>query len=312
MEKVTMNRTYVRSQMLMAIILSLLPFLGPIQTQARPDEANIEGYVYLDANRDGQRQPEESGVEGVAVQITPLITGTTSITLTTNVEGFYLAENLAPDTYRVAAQAPPGYVCFSCRADVALGQQDRSVDLALVSDPPNTPSPTATQPPATPAPTPTPGNLVVTFYVEPATTRFPGDCATLHWWVDRATEVFLMLPSGQIGVEGAGERQVCPQATTTYRLKVNGQNGTQEIIDAQVIVPPPPTSTPRPTSRPAKKPTRKPTATPTPTPTTAPTQVPTVTPTPTMTPSPTPAPAVDPLLAGLPVRWGAIELSLDE
>jgi len=136
------------------------------------------------------------------------------------------------------------------------------------------------------------------------------DCATLYWWVDRATEVFLILPSGQIGVEGSGQHQVCPQATTTYRLKVNGANGRQEIVEAQVVVLPPPTSTPVPPPR--VKPTRQqpPTVTPMPVITATATMTPTLTPAPTWTPLPTVTPTIDPLLAGLPVRWGTIALPI--
>ena len=192
--------------------------------------------------------------------------------------------------------------------------------------PSSTPTETPTEPPApteaplptdtatplptrTPAPTATPGNPVITFYASPDTIRLP-DCTTLYWWVDRATEVFLILPSGQIGVEGSGQHQVCPQATTTYRLKVNGANGRQEVVEAQVIVLPPPTSTPVPPPR--IKPTRQPlpTATATPIITVTATLTPTLTPTPTWTPLPTVTPAIDPLLAGLPVRWGTIALPI--
>ena len=159
-----------------------------------------------------------------------------------------------------------------------------------------------------PAPTATPGNPVITFYASPDTVRSP-ECTTLYWWVDHATEVFLILPGGQVGVEGSGQQQVCPQSTTTYRLKVNGANGRQEVIDAQVIVLSPPTNTPAPPHR--VKPTRQapPTATSTPTPTIAftVTPPPTLTAVPTWTPLPIATPAVDPLLAGLPVRWGTID-----
>ncbi|HNS49880.1 MAG TPA: SdrD B-like domain-containing protein [Anaerolineae bacterium] len=327
-----------RNVLLLHLVVSLL--LGPVQARAQ-DGLLLEGYVFLDANGDGERQAEEPGIGGVTVTVT-LLGSATPQTAVTDLLGYYLAENLAPGTYLIEADPPAGYVCVRCQAQVDLSADTHEpVDLALAlivlwtPTPTSTPTQTATSTPTvtatptdtptltptatpaptnTPAPTATPGNLVITFYASPDTVQSPDGCTTLYWWVDRATEVFLILPSGQVGVEGNGQRQVCPQATTTYRLKVNGANGKQEIVEAQVIVLPPATSTPLPPPR--VKPTRQPlpTGTPipretgTPTPTIAATvpMTPTFTPTPTWTPLPTVEPAVDPLLAGLPVRWGTI------
>ena len=314
------------------LIIGLI--LGPVQVRAQGD-LFVEGYVFLDVNGDGERQAEEPGIGGVTVTVTPS-GNPTPLTAITDLLGYYLVENLTPGTYLVEAQPPAGYLCVRCQTQIDLPASPATlVNLALVLVVPWTPTPTHTPtstptstptetslptdtptltptytpaPTNTPAPTATPGNPVITFYASPDTTRFPGDCTTLYWWVDRATEVFLILPGGQIGVEGSGQHQVCPQATTTYRLKVNGANGTQEVIDAQVTVPPPPTSTPVPPSK--AKPTRQtpPTATPTIAATLTLTLTPTLTPTPTWTPLPVVMPAIDPLLAGLPVRWGTIGL----
>jgi len=319
---------------LLSIGLLFMIVTGPglVQVRAQAD-LFIEGYVFLDFNQDGERQPEEPGIPGVTVQITPLA-DPQPLTVVTDLLGYYRVEDLAAGAYRVEAHPPAGYLCVGCQAQVDL-PADLSIPvnlaLALVvpwtptptSTPTNTPTETPTEPPTptetplptntatplptrTPAPTATPGNPVITFYASPDTTHFPGDCTTLYWWVDRATEVFLILPGGQIGVEGSGQHQVCPQATTTYRLKVNGANGRQEIVEAQVTVLPPPTSTPAPPPR--VKPTRQPLPTITPTPVITATLTPTLTPTPTWTPLPTVTPTVDPLLAGLPVRWGVIAL----
>jgi hypothetical protein len=295
----------------------------------------VEGHVFVDVDGDGERQAEEPGIAGVTVSVGPL-GDPMPVTTVTDLLGYYLVEDRAPDTYLVQAQPPAGYVCVRCAAQVDLAADPpMAVDLALALVTPWTPTPTPTPtntptgtptpsptptetplptdtatpwPTRTPAPTATPGNPVITFYASPDTVRSP-ECTTLYWWVDRATEVFLILPGGQVGVEGSGQRQVCPQSTTTYRLKVNGANGRQEIVDAQVIVLPPPTNTPAPPPR--VKPTRwaPPTAmsTPTPTITFTATPIPTLTPVPTWTPLPTATPAVDPLLAGLPVRWGTID-----
>jgi len=294
----------------------------------------VEGPVFVDLDGDGERQAEEPGIAGVTVTVGPLGDPAPRPAVT-DLLGYYLVQDLVPGTVLVQAEPPAGYLCIRCAAQIDLAADPPvAVDLALIlvtpwtptpsPTPTNTPtetpspSPTPTESPLptdtatpwptrTPAPTATPGNPVITFYASPDTVRPPG-CTSLYWWVDRATEVFLILPGGQMGVEGSGQRQVCPQSTTTYRLKVNGANGRQEIVDAQVIALPPPTNTPAPPPR--VKPTRQalPSATATPTPdiTFTATPTPTLTAVPTGTPLPTATPAVDPLLAGLPVRWGTI------
>ena len=325
-----------RNLLLISLLFMIAAVPGLAQVQAQSD-LFVEGYVFLDMDGDGERQAEEPGIGGVMVTVTAS-GNPTPLTAVTDLLGYYLVENLVPDTYLIEAQPPAGYLCVRCQDQVDLpADLPVPVNLALAlvvpwtptptQTPTSTPTETPTEPPTptetplptntatplpthTPAPTATPGNPVITFYASPDTTHFPGDCTTLYWWVDRATEVFLILPSGQIGVEGSGQHQVCPRATITYRLKVNGANGRQEIVEAQVTVLPPPTSTPVPPPR--VKPTRQPppTITPTPVITATTTLTPTLTPTPTWTPLPTVTPTIDPLLTGLPVRWGSIDLAL--
>jgi hypothetical protein len=114
-----------------------------------------------------------------------------------------------------------------------------------------TPTPTSTPKPTNqPPPTATPPKPVINFSATPDHVEKPGDCATLRWSVDRASEVFLVLPNGnQEGVEGLGERHVCPVETSEYLLKVNTPGG-NETVRVQVNVPLP-TPTPGPTSKPA-------------------------------------------------------------
>jgi len=71
----------------------------------------------------------------------------------------------------------------------------------------------------------------------------------LRWHVERATEVYLVLPNGnQEGVIGEDERQVCPLETGVYSLKVYAPGG-DEMVEVQVSVPlPTPTPTPKPAS----------------------------------------------------------------
>ena len=114
-----------------------------------------------------------------------------------------------------------------------------------------TATPTSTPKPTNPPPpTATPPKPVINFSATPDHLEKPGDCTTLRWSVDRASEVFLVLPNGnQEGVEGLGERQVCPVETSEYLLKVNAPGG-NETVRVQVSVPLP-TPTPTPTSKPA-------------------------------------------------------------
>jgi hypothetical protein len=67
--------------------------------------------------------------------------------------------------------------------------------------------------------------------------------------VERATEVYLVLPNGnQEGAIGEDERQVCPQETGVYSLKVYAPGG-DETVEVQVSLPlPTPTPTPKPAS----------------------------------------------------------------
>jgi len=118
-----------------------------------------------------------------------------------------------------------------------------------------TPTPTATPPPTpmpaptrTPAPTATPGKPIISFSAVPDHVARPGDCVTLRWHVERASEVFFIYPNGaQEGVVGEGERQVCPIETSVYALQVNAPGGNQ-TVKVQVTVPlPTHTPTPKPT-----------------------------------------------------------------
>jgi len=113
-----------------------------------------------------------------------------------------------------------------------------------------TPQPTATSKPTrTPPPTATPPKPIVNFSAIPDRVDKPGDCVTLRWHVERASEVFLVYPNGaQEGVIGEDERQVCLVETSVYSLIVNAPGGDQ-TVDVQIIVPlPTHTPTPRPTA----------------------------------------------------------------
>jgi len=127
---------------------------------------------------------------------------------------------------------------------------------------------------------------------------YVGQCTTLHWRTENVQEVHYQ---GE-GVSGDGDRQECPQETTTYELYVIVRQGAEQFVDETLYVtvyveePITPSYTPTrtPTRTPTGTPTRTPTGTPTRTPTSTstgtPTRTPTPTPTGTRTPTPTPTP----------------------
>lgn len=60
----------------------------------------------------------------------------------------------------------------------------------------------------------------------------PGECVTIRWRVEGVKEVYFFA-EGQgwegHGVVGVGEQQVCPEQTTTYRLRVIHRDNTKEV-----------------------------------------------------------------------------------
>ena len=113
----------------------------------------------------------------------------------------------------------------------------------------STPTPTSTPPPThTPLPTATPPKPIISFSAAPDRVENPGDCVTLRWSVERASEVYLVHPNGnQEGVIGQDQRQVCPLETGVYALKVYAPGGDETVEVTVRVAPPTPTPTPRPT-----------------------------------------------------------------
>jgi hypothetical protein len=179
---------------------------------------------------------------------------------------------------------------------------------------PPTPTPTRTPSsggPPGPDPTSMPGQPVIQFWVDRDRIS-RGACTDLHWRTENAQEVHFQ---GQ-SVADDGDRQVCPQQTTAYELRVVTGAG-EEIREVTVLVQdgtlPALTATPRP-SAPVPTPSPSPptpvstSSAPTPTPslqssganptrtslfppTPSPTRVLAARPSSPMTASPTPTPA---------------------
>ena len=88
--------------------------------------AAISGYVYYDANDDGQREAGELGIGGVRLQIVPInVVGTppsAPIQVVTAADGSYSVSGLNPGTWEVEeVTQPPGYLDGVDRAGTAGG-----------------------------------------------------------------------------------------------------------------------------------------------------------------------------------------------
>ena len=70
----------------------------------------VRGYLFVDANQNGERDGAEAGLAGRSVVLTP-IGGGSPLTATTGADGLYLFENLAAGDYAIAAAShpPTGY-----------------------------------------------------------------------------------------------------------------------------------------------------------------------------------------------------------
>jgi hypothetical protein len=196
-------------------------------------------------------QDDDGGPEPLASRVTFQATETTDAIITAmNSQGVYSTTQ----TYKLyAGEVPaptPTPTLMPTATHTPLPTDTPIPPPTPTPAPTSTPTPTATstpKPTRTPPPTPTPAKPIISFSATPDRVEKPGDCATLRWHVERATEVYLVLPNGnQEGVIGEDERQVCPLETSVYSLKVYALGG-DETVEVQVSVPlPTPTPTPKP------------------------------------------------------------------
>jgi hypothetical protein len=132
--------------------------------------------------------------------------------------------------------------------------------------PPEEIPPEENRPPEEIPPEGQPGEVRIAFFLAHRTDIRSGECTPLEWGTQGATEVTL---NGE-PVDQGGVREVCPQATTNYRLTARAGDQVQErevtvnVVQENQGNPPPPPQ-PQPTQKPTKKPAAKkaPTATPT-------------------------------------------------
>ena len=186
-------------------------------------------------------EDDDGGPEPLASRVTFQATETTDAIITVvNGQGVYSTTQ----TYKLYAGEIPAPTPTPTNTPLPT-------DTPQPTPPPtSTPEPTATPAPTrNPPPTPTPAKPIISFSATPDRVEKPGECVTLRWHVERATEVYLVLPNGnQEGVIGEDERQVCPLETSVYALKVYALGG-NETVEVQVGVPlPTQTPTPKPAS----------------------------------------------------------------
>lgn len=89
--------------------------------------ADPTGYVFVDVNNNGHRDPGEPPIPGVVVTVTGIDDLGQSVTLatTTDDRGFYQFAYLRPGTYRITETQPAGYID---------GQEENGVPPAIVGD----------------------------------------------------------------------------------------------------------------------------------------------------------------------------------
>ena len=72
--------------------------------------ASISGYVYYDADNDGVFDSGDTGISGVTVTLLDANGNSTGSTATTDTDGYYRFDGLAPGTYSLAETQPAGYL----------------------------------------------------------------------------------------------------------------------------------------------------------------------------------------------------------
>ncbi len=74
--------------------------------------SSLSGYVYIDGNNNGVRDPGETGIPSVPVTLTGTATGGGSVNLSTTTDstGFYSFANLAAGTYTISEIQPTNYI----------------------------------------------------------------------------------------------------------------------------------------------------------------------------------------------------------
>ena len=175
-------------------------------------------------------EDDDGGPEPLASRVTFQATETTDAIITVvNSQGVYSTTQ----TYKLYAGEMPAPTPTPTHTPLPTDTPTPTPTATPAPTLTPTPNPTAT-PKSTrsPPPTATPAKPIVSFSATPDRIEKPGDCVTLRWHVERASEVYLVLPNGnQEGVIGEEERRVCPLETSVYTLKVYAPGGAERIWD---------------------------------------------------------------------------------
>jgi len=91
--------------------------------------ASISGYVYVDANNNGIKEPGELPIAGVTIALRDANGLPTGATTTTDASGFYRFNGLRPGTYGVSEVQPAGYYDGLDTAGTASGTAHNPGDL---------------------------------------------------------------------------------------------------------------------------------------------------------------------------------------
>jgi len=101
------------------------------------EPVSLSGYVYVDEDNDGVRDPGEVGIAGVRVELLDAYRNPTGVTRTTDVSGYYRFDGLEPGVYGVAETQPSGYKdgldSAGTAGGVAHNPGDRITEAALVN-----------------------------------------------------------------------------------------------------------------------------------------------------------------------------------
>ncbi len=89
--------------------------------------ADICGIVFNDSNSDGIKQPSESGIEGVLIELFEIPSGNFVASVITGVNGEYCFPYLIPGTYKIKENDLPGYISTTPNEiNLTVNQGDKS------------------------------------------------------------------------------------------------------------------------------------------------------------------------------------------
>ncbi|HHB90849.1 MAG TPA: hypothetical protein ENK60_06030, partial [Anaerolineae bacterium] len=101
-----------------------------------PVKTGVFGFVYVDMNENGQRDPWEPGVHNATVQLD----GTIDYQTITSASGYYEIEDVVPGMYTLSATPPPGYEDLNPPQIAVFVPQDNMLEINFSHPPIEIPS----------------------------------------------------------------------------------------------------------------------------------------------------------------------------